>query len=262
MITSAEAILATFLSLYFGLFTPILITGKSTYRLTVLMAVASGIIFWSFLDLMNDSALLDVNQGFAGGLTQFSILVCFAVALLGLFWLDRMFNTTRRLRKNVVALSYGAALLVAAGIGFHSFGEGLEIGSLIGYSYLSSPTSLSIVSAIGGIGSGVAYLLHKFLEGFVVGVFAATAKAEFKRNLGLGLLAVIPTMIGVAVALVMTVDATFFFGVGAVAAIYIEYKLIPNLFRKDRIMIYIVALLCGFYLMYLAGLFHSYTTIF
>jgi zinc transporter ZupT len=257
---STEAFLATLIFLYLGLFTPFLIAGKSTYRLTFLMAVASGITFWSFLDLMNDAALLGINQGFTGGLSQVSLVALFGATLLVVFWIDRKSQPKRG--APVIALSYVTAVLAAVGIGLHSLGEGAEIGSLIGYSFLGGLAPTSLVSTIGGIGSAAAYLMHKFLEGLVVGVFAAAVKARLIRVLGLGLLAGTPTIIGLAVALVTPVDATFFFGVGAAAAIYIEYKLIPILARQDRLMVMVLAMLLGFYLMYLAGLFHSYTTIF
>ena len=262
LIISAEAIVATFLALYIGLFTAILAAGKSAYRLMVLMALASGVIFWSFLDLMDDAALLDVSQGFSGGLTHVLIAALFAVTVLVLFWLDGAFQTNLRRRSSVVALSYATAVLVAIGIGSHSLGEGVEIGSLIGYSFLTSSSSVNLINAIGGLGSGAAYVLHKFLEGFVIGVFATAARARSMRNLVLGLFAGIPTMIGLGVALIVPVDATVFFGIGAAAAIFIEYKLIPNLVRQRSTMVYIWAWMLGFYLMYLAALFHSYTSIF
>jgi len=267
LINSAEAVLATFVCLYLGIFTPLLISGKSASRLTVLMAVASGIMCWSFLDLMNDAALLGVNQGFSGGLMHVLIAGLFAVALLVLFWLDRLSTTTRRQKERVLKLSYGTALLVALGVGFHSMGEGVEIGSLIGYSYALAGASSNLVTAIGGLGSGVAYVVHKFLEGFVIGVFAAAIKTRLARGAVLGLLAGIPTLIGLTVALMVPVDSTVFFAGGAAAVIYIEYKLVPNLIsqphrRGGSAIFYLLFFFLGFYLMYLAGLFHSYTTIF
>jgi len=262
LINSAEAVLATLIPLYCGIFTPFLIAGKSRFRLTILMAAASGIMFWSFLDLMNDAALLDVAQGFTGGLEHFLLVGSFAVALLFLFLLDRGSSATQRAKGHEIPLSYVTALLVALGIGFHSLGEGVEIGSLIRYLYTIAPTSSSLITAIGGLGSAVAYVSHKFLEGFVIGVFATAFKTSFVRRLILGLVAGIPTIIGLGMALLISVDATIYFAVGAAAVLYIEYKLIPNLTRRDGTLVYVVVFLLGFYLMYLAGLFHSYTTIF
>jgi len=262
LLNAAEAVLATFICLYLGIFTPLLIAGKSSSRLTVLMALASGIMCWSFIDIMNDAALLGVNQGFGVNLVHVLLAGVFAVALLVLFWLDRLSKTTGRRKGRDTMLSYGTALLVALGIGFHSLGEGVEIGSLVGYSYALAGVSSNLITAIGGLASGVAYLMHKLLEGLVIGVFATAVKARFVRNLVLGLLAGVPTMIGLAVALMVPIDSTVFFAAGAAAVIYIEYKLIPNLTRGDRAVFYLAFFLLGFYLMYLAGLFHSYTAIF
>jgi zinc transporter ZupT len=262
LVVSAEALVATFLALSAGVFTPIFIVEKTTYRLMVLMALASGVMFWSFIDLMNDAALLGVNQGFSDGLSHVLVVMLFALTILLLFWLDGRFQTIRRREAQAVVLTYATAVLVAVGIGAHSLGEGVEIGSLIGYSFLTNPSSVNLISAIGGIGSGAAYVLHKFLEGFVIGVFATAAKPRLGRSLGLVLLAGVPTVIGLCVALVTPVDATVFFGIGAAAVIYFEFKLIPNIVRQRPTMAYIWALLLGFFLMYLAALFHSYTTIF
>src|SRR5208282_281031 len=129
LINSAQTVLATLIPLYAGIFIPFLIAGKSKFRLTVLMAAASGIMFWSFLDLMNDAALLDTGQGFGGGLEHILLVGTFAATLLILFWLDQVSSPTRGERRGAISLSYATALLVALGIGFHSLGEGVEIGS-------------------------------------------------------------------------------------------------------------------------------------
>jgi zinc transporter, ZIP family len=267
LINSAEAVIATFICLYLGIFTPSLIAGKFVSRLTILMAVASGIMCWSFIDIMNDAALIGVNQGFSLTLVHVLLPGLFAVVVLFLFWLDRLSTSTGRRRGHGIMLSYGTALLVALGIGFHSLGEGVEVGSLIGYSYALAGASSNLIRAIGGLASGLAYLMHKFLEGFVIGIFAAAVKARLVRNFYLGLLAGLPTAIGLTIALFVPIDSTIFFAGGAAAVIYILYKLVSNLFSQSHRpryddFFYILFFLLGFYLMYFAGLFHSYTTIF
>ena len=129
------------------------------------MAIASGIMCWSFVDIMNDAALLGVNQGFGGGLVHVFLAGVFAVALVVLFWLDRLSGIKGRGKGRDIMLSYGTALVVALGVGFHSLGEGVEIGSLVGYSYAIAGISSNLITAIGGLASGLAYLMHKFLEG-------------------------------------------------------------------------------------------------
>jgi zinc transporter ZupT len=245
---------ATFVPLYVGLFLPLAITGNSMRRLRILMAVSAGIIFWFFLDVMNDAVLLDVNQGFGGGVGHVALVALFAGGLLLLFGLERAYSKSpaRRASKSggAVEISYAIAVLVALGIGFHALGEGIEIGSLL-------PTAANMIDAIGGLGPGVAYLLHKFLEGFVIGVVAVFAKSKLPRILILGLVTGIPTVVGSMLALLTPINAAFFFALGGAAAVYIEYKLVPNFAGQDDAPLYVIASLIGFYSMYLAGLFHG-----
>jgi zinc transporter ZupT len=249
----AAGVAATFIPLYVGLFLPLAITGNSMRRLRILMAVSAGIIFWFFLDVMNDAVLLDVNQGFGGGVGHVVLVALFGVGLLLLFGLEHAYSKSHTRRARVggsMKISYAITVLVALGIGFHALGEGIEIGSLI-------PTAANIIDAIGGLGPGVAYVLHKFLEGFVIGAVAAFAKSKLPRILILGLVSGIPTLIGSMLALLTPINSAFFFALGGAAAVYVEYKLIPNFAGQDRAPLYVIASLIGFYSMYLAGLFHG-----
>jgi zinc transporter ZupT len=257
MLTNFVAgVAATFVPLYVGLFLPLLIAGKSTLRVRILMAVSSGIIFWFFLDVMNDAVLLDVNQGFGGSFPHVLLAGLFAVGLLFLFGLERVCSRTfghetrRGGSGSVMEISYAIPLLVALGIGFHALGEGVEIGSLL-------PTASNMVDAIGGLGAGVAYVLHKLLEGFVVGVFVVFAKSRSPRILILGMVSGVPTIVGLVLALLTPINSAFFFALGGAAAVYVEYRLIPNFMGRDDILLYAMASLVGFYSMYLAGLFHG-----
>jgi zinc transporter ZupT len=247
-------ITGTFVPLYIGLYVPLVIGDSPARRVRILMAVSSGIIFWFFLDVMNDAVLLDVNQGFKGGFTHVLLAGLFAVGLLLLFGLEQVYSKSstqgaRREEDRGVRISYSIALLVALGIGFHAMGEGIEIGSLM-------PTASNMIDAIGGFGPGVAYVLHKFLEGFVIGVFATVSKVRSARVFILGVVSGIPTVIGSTLALLTPIDAAFFFALGGAAAVYIEYKLIPNFIGREDTPLYVVVWLIGFYSMYLAGLFH------
>jgi ZIP family zinc transporter len=250
-----SGVAATFVPLFLGLFVPLAIAKGSLHKLRLAMAVSSGIVFWFFLDVMNDAVLLDVNQGFSGGLAQALLVILFAASLLFLFGFERFtskssLKDSRRRRMYAAEISFTVALLVAVGIGFHAFGEGVEIGSLI-------PTASSMIDAIGGLRPGFAYAMHKVLEGFVIGVFAVAAEAKLARVLVLGLVAGVGTILGSLVALVVPLNSAFFFALGGAAVIYIEFKLIPSFLGQDRTLPYVVASMVGFYLMYLAGLFHG-----
>ncbi|MCL4519415.1 MAG: hypothetical protein M1587_09475 [Thaumarchaeota archaeon] len=264
LVDFALTVLATFIPLYLGLYFSVL-AGKSSRKGVVLFAaLSSGIMFWFFLDVMNDSALLDVNEGFSGNYTHVLLASLFAVSVLLLFGLDRHFASSigraQAPDPPQVSLSYSAtsnivtfsvAAIVALGIGFHALGEGFEIGAI-------APNSASIIEAIGGLGPGIAYVIHKILEGFVIGVFALIGRSSKVRNLGiLGLIAGIPTLIGFPMGLQLLTDPTYFFALGGAATIYVEYKLVPIFVQSELKYVSILPALLGFYLMYLAGLFHG-----
>ncbi len=275
----AAGFLATFIPLYLGLFAPRVLARlwKDPRLFTFLAAASAGIIFWFFLDVMGGAALLDVNQGFKWSVPQIALIVLFPGglgALLGLEWKfsrkisgqsqEVMAERVREASPQLMGITFAIAAVSALGIGFHALGEGLAIGVNIA----SQPT---ILEAIGGILPGVAYVLHKFLEGLVIGVFALLAASTSPKKLGvLGIIAGVPTLIGFFLGVfgpVLTepldpnvinpLTTTFYFALGGAGALYIEIKLIP-LFTRNRLeYTSIIPLLLGFYSMYIAGLFHG-----
>lgn len=247
-----QSVLATFIPLYLGLFISKLY--KSNHGAIPLLRAAycSGILFWFFLDVMNDASLLDVNQGFGGDFTHVVLALSFAVTLIILFGLERFVSSSSYHASNSLnEITYGIAGIVALGIGFHALGEGIGIGAAIS-------TASSIVDAIGGVGPGFAYVLHKLLEGVVLGVFALMAGVLSSRKLGiLGLIAGGPTILGLFVGLPSVVESTYFFALGAAGAVYAEFKLVPIVATRGRRYAVVFGVLLGFYSMYLAGLFHG-----
>jgi hypothetical protein len=237
---------ATFVPLYLGLALPT-VAGSITPRKTLVYTAASaGIIFWFFLDVMGDSTLLGVNQGFSGGYTHLTLILAFALGFVFLFLLEGRGGSGGARG----AFGYRIAVIVALGIGFHAFGEGMDIGSV-------TRGASSILNAIGGPGPGAAYVLHKLLEGFVVGVFALLAGLSFKKIGVLGIISGVPTVIGFFVGLPSTIESTYFFALGGAAALYVETKLVPSLQFSQFRSLTIVSLLVGFYVMYFAGLLHG-----
>ena len=258
-------VLATFVPLYVGLFAPRVLTkgrsGQNTARL--LAAASAGIIFWFFLDVMGDAALLDVNQGLNAQspgqvATHILLAILFAAGLTLLWSLERYSRPRVREQEesgssssSIPSPTFAVAMVAALGVGFHALGEGVAIGSIL-------PQSSSILDAIGGLLPGVAYVLHKFLEGFVIGVFAVLAGAASERKIGLlGVIAGIPTILGFVVGLPSVLESSYFFALGGAGAMYIEIKLVPVFARTRLDYASIIFVLLGFYSMYIAGLFHG-----
>ncbi len=237
---------ATFVPLYIGLSLPAVVGSQTPRKTLALSGVSVGIIFWFFLDIMGDSALLGVNQAFGGGYTHALLILAFAVGFVFLFLLEGRGGSG----VGSGSFTYRIAAIVALGMGFHAFGEGMDIGSV-------TPGARSIIDAIGGLGPGAAYVIHKGLEGFVIGVFASLAGLGFKKIGALGIISGVPTVLGFFVGLPSALESTYFFAIGGAAALYVEAKLVPGLqFSKFRYLT-IISVLVGFYLTYLAGLLHG-----
>ncbi len=250
----ASTALATFMPLYLGLLLPPLL-GRGSRGSQFFVAASAGIIFWFFLDIMGDAALLDVNQGFRGNYTHVVLAGSFALGVLLFFGLERKSTPSLAVASEAISggtiqSTFAIALIAALGIGFHALGEGVEIGSVV-------PNATSILDAIGGIGPGVAYVLHKFLEGLVVGAFAMLARSRYSQIGVMGIVVGVPTLIGFLLGLPSSVEATYFFAVGGAGAVYIEFKLIPKIFEGRVKFAAIIYALLGFYSMYFAGLFHG-----
>jgi zinc transporter ZupT len=258
----AVGIVATFIPLIIGLVFPkgIVRVWKNPYVNVWLVAFSAGIIFWFFIDVMGDAAQLDINQGFDGDYTHIMLAATFAVGLGILFALEKRFSRTRTVPsteenlqiKSVASdIAFAVAAVAALGIGFHAMGEGMAIGA-------SLPTSNDVLSAIGGLSPGIAYVLHKFLEGFVIGTFAVVAGSTRLKHIGiLTILAGLPTIVGFFIGLPGSFDSSYMFALGGAGAVYVEMKLLPVLARSGRFYIAILPLLLGFYSIYIAGLFHA-----
>lgn len=255
-------IVATFVPLIVGLFLPkgLASIRKTSYSTAWLVAFSAGIIFWFFIDVMGDAAQLDINQGFDGGYTHLALALSFAIGVSVLFGLEKRFSNTKnvpttessvQIRSIATDITFAMGAVAALGIGFHALGEGMDIG-------VSLPKAVNLYDAIGGVYPGVAYVLHKFFEGFVIGSFAVVASATRPRHIGiLAALSGIPTVIGFFIGLPATLDSTYMFALGGAGAVYVEMKLVPVLARSGRFYALILPLLLGFYAMYAAGLFHS-----
>jgi zinc transporter ZupT len=259
-------IAATFLPLVAGIILPSMISTLRGRRVNVWMvAAAAGIMFWFFIDVMNDAAQLDIIAGFGNGLGDYThavLALMFAVGIGLLFGIERWLSRSEPIPRTSLQTNattagfetrmiFAIAAVAALGIGFHAFGEGMDIGSTL-------PKATSILDAIGGYYPAIAYVLHKFLEGFVVGIFATMTGASSGRKIGsLVALSGVPTILGFLVGIPSILDSSYFFALGGAGTVYIELKLLPIISRAAKPYALVVPFLFGFYGMYFAGLFHN-----
>jgi hypothetical protein len=94
-------------------------------------------MLWFFLDIMNDSALLGVNQGFGGGFTHVVLALLFPLGLVFLFWIENQYAKRSQMSRSKsvsaglaskdsgeqprwIAFPFAVAVATALGIGFHA----------------------------------------------------------------------------------------------------------------------------------------------
>ena len=266
VVSFVEFVVATFIPLYLGMF---LAGAVRTVRIEsrYLSAFALGLLFWFFFDTMNDAVQLGVNEGYTFAFHRTSLVLLFVTGFL----LLTLFGRRKPERDNAVksnAFPFFLGILVALGLGIHGFGEGLEFGGLA-----AGTQAVNVLDAIGGVGGGVSYFLHKLLEStIVIAVFLTAARTQnmsirkqVRQVVVIGLAFGIPSVIGEAVAYYIPIDATYFFAMGAGAALSVALYVIKPIFgeRGGEDTIYSqwigisLSVLLGFFLLYGAALFHS-----
>lgn len=131
--------------------------------------------------------------------------------------------------------------MIAAGIGFHNFSEGLAIGQ----SAASGEVSLALLLVIG-------FALHNITEGFVIAAPLSGSVASLTFLGGLGLLGGGPVFIGTLIGQLWTSElaSVFFLALAGGALIYVIQELfqIPRPDLSDTAMFGVVTLgfLAGF----------------
>jgi ZIP family zinc transporter len=214
-----------------------------------LNAVSAGILVFLLFDILShatepvEEALTQAKTGegtwsrFAGLGTVY--VACFAVGLLALFYLGRMWTRTPRATRTSIgpgamaatetetalARPVGQAALrvgmsIAAGIGLHNFSEGLAIGQAAHSGEISLATLLI-----------VGFALHNTTEGFgIVGPLGAASVRPSWGWLGLaGLIGGGPTFLGTIVG--TSFDSLFVYvgclALAAGAILYVIGEILP-----------------------------------
>jgi len=242
---------ATFIPAYVGMYS--MTAAGSRRGVGYAASFAVGVLLWSFSDVLGDSSYLGVNSGFGGGPNHASLIALFVLGFFALIALDRSgFVGGGEGRLAIIPF------VVALGWGFHSLGEGLDIGSA------ALTAEGSIVDLVGGYMPGLSYVFHKLLEGSTIGAaYIAYSHGRGRATIPLlGLIFGIPTLIGNLLGYFTGLASTYFFALGSGASVYILLRLVQPVYSAGdgsaryfaRCML-LVAL--GFLALYGAALFHS-----
>jgi hypothetical protein len=267
-VSFVEFVLATFVPIVVGMFFLVALSNVTRVDTRYLSAYALGLLFWFFFDTLNDAVQLDVNQGYSFNSGQIGLVVLFIIGFLLFTLLGGRLSSKRENTTGKNAYPFLLTILVALGMGCHGIGEGIEFGGLAAGTQASS-----VLDAIGGIGGGIAYCLHKLLEStIVIVVFIALARANglpFRKQLWqtviVGLVFGIPSAVGEVVGYSVPIDSSWFYALGAGAAFFVVLQVIRPIFtlNKEEEITYSqwvrisVAMILGFLLLYAAALGHS-----
>jgi ZIP family zinc transporter len=235
-----------------------------------LNALAIGILLFLFWDILSQgiepvehaltAAAVDHNgtwARFAGLAAVFT--ACLTVGLMSLVYYDRWLSNRPRARRDGPgaalaedlrpasgALAHEAsrlALLIAVGIGFHNFSEGLAIGQ----SAAKGEISLALLLIIG-------FGLHNATEGFgiVAPMSAEAVRPSWSYLLVLGVIGGGPTFVGTIVGQSFVNDTMFiaFLALAAGSILYVVLQLVKMAFRMGHKEMLMWGILLGF----LAGL--------
>ncbi|MBI5354873.1 MAG: ZIP family metal transporter [Candidatus Aenigmarchaeota archaeon] len=134
--------------------------------------------------------------------------------------------------------------LIALGIGVHNLGEGLAVGA----SFAQGLASLGTLLVVG-------FALHNLSEGIAIMSPLLSEQGSLKQKLlEMGLIAGIPTILGVVLGFSFYSDAlaTLFFGLAAAAILYVVVEILRHAPKSEENWLY-SGILAGFFAMYITG---------
>lgn len=222
------------------------IRGLSQSVRAVLSMFATGIILFLLFEILEhaleptEHALEELfEEGAAIGEAALLVLMVASGLALGLLGLAIIESRFLRSEPGAPSLQHQRqlALMIASGIGFHNFSEGLAIGQ----SYAAGETSLALLLIIG-------FGLHNATEGFGI-AGPLTGEQPSWRFLGLaGLIGGGPTFLGTLLgqAIVSEPLSVLFLSLAAGALIYVIRELLNATRRQAGATTLMTALLAGF----------------
>ena len=140
--------------------------------------------------------------------------------------ISRDSKTIQQIKNKDIIKPLAISLMVAIGIGFHNFGEGLAIGAAV----LLGEIALSTFLIIG-------FTIHNTTEGLaIVAPLAKTGRLMIKRLIIMGLIAGVPTIVGTWIGgfVYSPLASVIFLSIGAGAIFQVVYSLVMWMSKSFR----------------------------
>ncbi len=201
-------------TVYFGL--PVARLSVSNRVTHLLNGGAIGVLLFLLVDILH-GALEPVEKAMEATaetgtphlLLPLALVCGFSVSLIGLAWFNDRYTSAQ-------SSTRATALMIAIGIGFHNFSEGLAIGQ----SAATGAVSLAAVLIAG-------FALHNVTEGFGIAAPLADTEIPSLHLAGLGLVAGGPTFLGTIIGETWTssVTSVLFLALAGGALVYVVQEL-------------------------------------
>ena len=218
--------------------------------LDVLLALTVGLLAFLFVDAVHEG--LESAGDMPASYQGFALFVSSAAAaFLALEWFGSWLRARRATARDAGSAALVLSLLIAIGIGFHNFGEGLAIGA----AYALGEAALGTLLVIG-------FTLHNTTEGLAIVAPIAKERPSIASLLKLGVIGGAPTIAGAWLGgfAYSPVLSVLFLGLGAGAILQVAVQIarqvagdhpLTERFASAPVMI---GLLAGFGVMYATGL--------
>ena len=218
--------------------------------LDVLLALTVGLLAFLFVDAVHEG--LESAGDMPASYQGFALFASSAAAaFLALEWFGGWLRARRATARSAGSAGLVLSLLIAIGIGFHNFGEGLAIGA----AYALGQAALGTLLVIG-------FTLHNTTEGLAIVAPIAKERPSIASLLKLGVIGGAPTIAGAWLGgfAYSPVLAVLFLGLGAGAILQVALQIarqvagdhpLTGRFASAPVMI---GLLAGFGVMYVTGL--------
>ena len=212
------------------------------------LAFTIGLLLFLAVDAIEES--LEISQEHLSDVFngQLLIFTCVILSFLGLYLVGN--QLIKRSQFSKFSKTMTISLMIAIGIGFHNFGEGLAVGAAIGLGQVALGTFLI-----------VGFALHNTTEGLAIAAPLSRKKGIISKLIMFGLIAGSPAIFGTWIGgfSFSPFTAIIFLSVGAGAIFQVIFSLINYIRNESKIPflnIYVISgISLGIVVMYITSIF-------
>ena len=153
------------------------------FKIQIFPCFTVGLLLFLAFDAIEEAS--EISQSHLSDIFNGQLLIATVVILSFLILFSIGNSLVKKSQFSKMSKPLAISLMIAVGIGFHNFGEGLAVGAAIALGQVALSTFLI-----------VGFAIHNTTEGFAIAAPMARTKAMVLRLIGLGLIAGTPAIFG------------------------------------------------------------------